>query len=782
MSLRAGFGVLAILLLASLPAFGAGPSWQGTPLRDYIASLQEQGLRVIYSTGLVREHYRVRSDPASADPEEALREVLAPFGLTLAEGPGGSLLVTRGEKPPAAEPKPAIDSDRSVQRNDSGPQALSEIVVTSSRYDIRYQRAGSYTYLDRDITTKLPHLGDEVLRSIARLPGATGGGVSSRSHVRGGLQNEQLFLLDGLRLYEPYHMKDFHSIETIVDQGAIAGIDFYSAGYQAHYGDRMSGVVDIGLREPPEDTETQLALTFFHTSALSRGRFRGDDRGDWLFSGRRSNLDLLADMVNPDYGAPRYQDYLAHVGWEIGDHTYLSGNALLSKDKISLSLADGSEQANARYGNDVLWLKAETEWSDRLESSTILSATEIENRRVGVTDKPGVIAGSVDDAREFRSLALKQDWHYALSDRWLLRAGFEFKRLEAEYDYEATLEIAPPFDGLLDNRAFVTRDIDVAPRGSQYAGYSEVRWRPFDRLTLDLGLRWDQQTYTTAHGDEQVSPRINLLWRAGSDTDLRLAFGQYYQAQEINELQVSDGLVDFFPAQRARHLVASVTHRFDGGPELRVEAYQKKYYGLMPRFENVFNPLVLIPELQIDRARIDADSAVAEGLEITLSDGGEASSWWMSYAWSRSVDRIGGETVRRSWDQAHSLSAGISRDWHGWSFSAAGVVHTGWPRTALQADTISNADGTTGLVLQVEPRNSGRYGSFLSLDARVSRRFDLPKGELTAFLEVTNLSDHANPCCVEYSMAVDASGNPLLLGDGGTWLPIVPSLGVIWRF
>src|SRR5690606_1884869 len=170
--------------------------------------------------------------------------------------------------------------------------------------------------------------------------------------------------LDGLRLYEPYHMKDFHTIETIVDQGAIAGIDFYSAGYQAHYGDRMSGVVDIGLREPPEDTETQLALTFFHTSALSRGRFGGDDRGDWLVSGRRSNLDLLADMVNPDYGAPRYQDYLAHVGWEIGGHTYLSGNALLSKDKISLSLSDGSEQANARYGNDVLWIKAETEWSD----------------------------------------------------------------------------------------------------------------------------------------------------------------------------------------------------------------------------------------------------------------------------------------------------------------------------------------------------------------------------------------------------------------------------------
>src|SRR5690606_5648637 len=103
-------------------------------------------------TSLVREHYRVRNDPASADPEEALREVLAPFGLTVTAGPGGSLLITRGKKPPA--PKPATDRGPVARGNDSGPEPLAEIVVTSSRYDIRYQRAGSYTYLDRDIATK----------------------------------------------------------------------------------------------------------------------------------------------------------------------------------------------------------------------------------------------------------------------------------------------------------------------------------------------------------------------------------------------------------------------------------------------------------------------------------------------------------------------------------------------------------------------------------------------------------------------------------------------------
>ncbi len=844
MSPPARSGVIAALLLVCRAVPGADQDWQGALLEDYIDAWRDRGIRIIYSSDLVREEYRVQADPQSAEPEAALREVLAPYGLTVTAGPAGALLITQvpveapavrvlvldertGQGVPGArividrrEAGMTDDAGRLVLEGisagrhevvatagayeqeatvaftlqgkndvtvrvalDPGPAPLTEIIVTSSHYDIRYQQSGSYTFLDRELTTKLPHLGDEALRTIAHLPGATGAGLSARHHVRGGLQNEQLFLLDGLRLYEPYHLKDFHAVTTIVPPGAIAGIDFYSAGYQARYGDRMSGVVDIALREPPAQVETELGLTFFHASALSRGRFGGAGRGDWLLSGRRANLDLIADVVNPEYGAPRYQDYLGHIGWTLGSRTYLSANALFSTDKISLAQTDGSERANARYRNNILWLKAESEWNDRLESRSLLSATEIKNRRAGVSAQPGIIEGFVEDQSEFRSLAFKQDWIYDVSDRLLLRAGFELKRLEAEYQYAAAMEIEPPFDTLFDNDSSVTRTIDISPRGSQYAGYTEVRWRPVTSVALDFGLRWDQQTYTTAMDDEQVSPRVNLLWHLGNRTDLRLAYGRYYQAQEINELQVSDGISDFHPAQRARHFVASLTHSFAAGPELRVEAYRKRYYGLMPRFENVFDPLVLIPELQVDRVRIDADRATAEGFELTLSGEGEKElSWWASYARSRSVDEVDGGTIWRSWDQRHSFSAGISRDWSHWSVSAAARLRSGWPKTVLLAEAVRGDDGTTNLALSVEPRNSRRQAGFQSVDVRVSRRFDLPRGELTAFLEVTNLLNHENPCCTEYSVRLDDNGEPSLVSDEAHWLPIVPSLGVLWRF
>jgi outer membrane receptor protein involved in Fe transport len=192
---------------------------------------------------------------------------------------------------------------------------------------------------------------------------------------------------------------------------------------------------------------------------------------------------------------------------------------------------------------------------------------------------------------------------------------------------------------------------------------------------------------------------------------------------------------------------------------------------------------VLIPELEIDRVRIDAQSARSEGLELSLTGtGANDLAWWASYTWSRTDDVVQGDPVRRAWDQRHALNAGFSMDRDAWSFSAAAVVHTGWPKTVLQAKTVRNPDGSTALVAAGEPRNSRRHALFGSLDARVSRRFDLPKGDLTAFLEVTNLTNRENPCCTEYSLGFDDNGDPVLLVSESAWLPIVPSLGVVWRF
>ena len=74
---------------------------------------------------------------------------------------------------------------------------------------------------------------------------------------------------------------------------------------------------------------------------------------------------------------------------------------------------------------------------------------------------------------------------------------------------------------------------------------------------------------------------------------------------------------------------------------------------LRPRFENLYDPLALIPELQPDRIRIAPSSARARGLELSLSRTGQALSWWASYSLAEVTDVVHGDEVPRAWDLPH---------------------------------------------------------------------------------------------------------------------------------
>ena len=750
--------LIALLACYSVNAAHAqAPNLKGTPLPDYLDSLGAEGLRIIYSSDLVSADQVLLNEPDSSNPKASLAGLLRPYGLTVIDGPSGSLLVIRDE---SAAKEPASGAPFKTT-------PLPEIIVTSSLHRLQYVESGSHTYLERELSTRIPAAAEEAVRLTNRLPGTASGGISSRNHIRGGEVNEVLFLFDGLRLYEPYHLKDFQSVASIINASAISGIDFYTGGYPARYGDRMSGVMSMGLRKPVDRTETELALSFFNASALSLGRIGSADQGDWLVAARRGNLDLIADVIDSEVGSPDYLDVLLHFGWDFGARAELSVNILASHDEIKLTDAARGEQGDANYDNRVFWLKWNASWSDKLNSRTIFSLNDIINDRIASVDMPGIVSGTLNESRDFQAFEIQQDWTFVPSKTWMLSAGFHLRHQDAKYRHTSVKSILAPFDQIFDNEPFVARDLELSPEGGQYAVYSEIRWQPYEKLIVDLGLRWDQQTYTTANDDRQYSPRASVLYRWSDKTEIRFGFGQFYQAQEINELQVSDGVDTFYPAQRAKHVVVNLKHSFDSGIDLDVSVYRKAFRSLRPRFENAFNSLSLVPELQFDRVMIDAPEAESRGAELIASYGAGEDDlfWWLGYAWSEVEDTTASGKIKRSWDQTHTGKLGVSWRWGAWNFSAAGEVHTGWPKTLITTEI-----------------NSSRYSVFHTLDARVSRDFDLRRGSLTAFLEVTNLYNRQNPCCTEYSIQPGPAGANELVAREKSWLPIVPSLGVVWRF
>ena len=126
-------------------------------------------------------------------------------------------------------------------------------------------------------------------------------------------------------------------------------------------------------------------------------------------------------------------------------------------------------------------------------------------------------------------------------------------------------------------------------------------------------------TATLGHpGEQHASARVSVRHELGERTALRWSLGRYFQPQGVHELQVEDGVTAFYPAQRADHAIVGVEHRLGERYLLRAEAYRKSLDRLRPRYENVFDPLAILPELEPDRTRVAADEAGARGVELSV--------------------------------------------------------------------------------------------------------------------------------------------------------------------
>jgi outer membrane receptor protein involved in Fe transport len=301
---------------------------------------------------------------------------------------------------------------------------------------------------------------------------------------------------------------------------------------------------------------------------------------------------------------------------------------------------------------------------------------------------------------------------------------------------------------------------------------------------FEWGLRWDDQTYTDAPSDSQLSPRFSLMYGITPKTEFRFSWGRYHQAQGVNELQIEDGILNFWPAQQADHLIAGIRTLIKDNYSLRVEAFFKEMSDVRPRFENLYNPLGIIPELQPDRVRLDPASAQSTGFEISIDGSTGSRNWWASYTLSKASDRINGRDQLRSWDQRHAAQAGISWSGDKWDVALATSVHTGWPATALSlVEDGVDEDGEPVFVAVPGPRNVERLRTFASVDFRVSRKWQLKRSKLMAFLEVTNLANRQNECCYDYDFEEDEDTGEEFFGRSRDfWLPLMPAVGILWEF
>ncbi|MCP5183666.1 MAG: TonB-dependent receptor [Pseudomonadales bacterium] len=746
-------------------------------LSDYVS----RGYPLIFSSDLIRGALRFQTEPAPGAELDRLKTALAGegFDLQLNDELSAWLVVAA---PPVETRKPLAATTAAMTRRSRQPD-LEELLVTSSRYVLASQASQlSHRSLQGAQIEKLPELGEDALRVVTQLPGMASQGVSARPHIRGGMEDETLVIFNTMELIEPFHLRDFQSLFSTLNPRVVKRIDVYTGGFPARYGDRMSGVLDITPADDYPELGGEINLSVLTTALTGYGN---DSRGHWVVAGRRGNLDWLTRTVNSDVGRPSYADVFAQRTVQLSPASDLDVGLLGYQDDILLRDEETDPQTGLRTGEHATassinvygWIKANHAWSDTLDSSAILSYARIRQKRGGTSSDGAAdeANGALRDNRRMRILNLNVGFDQWLGDNTALQYGLQVTRQAGRFDYAAYAETGD-LAVLLNTPDIIDRELFATHKGINGSAYLSALFSIGERLHVEAGLRANYFSLTP-RAKWRMAPRLNVQYSVSEAWQTSLAAGRFYQNESIADLPIADGITEFQTPQYADHFIVGVQFAPPAsGLSTRLEAYYKRFGNPKTRFENLFNPIVMLPEIKPDRVRIDPDDGYAAGVELSLSyTPNDQFSTWFVYGASKVLDRVGGVDRPRAWDQRHSASAGFT--WTGARYDLSLAVHwqSGWQNTELPLVL----DSLEPLPLR---HNRQELRDYLSIDLRASRTWQWTNQSLNVYLEIVNLTDRWNIGGLQHEFEEGEDGRQYRATDERTLLPLVPSVGLLWKF
>ncbi len=825
-------GMFLVACLGTASADEAAPTnYAGRPVVDVLQELRGPGLEFIFSSELLPRSLRVTSEPVSRNRLLVAREILAAHGLSLsvvrpdlyAVVPAkrrvetrtirGQVLSGDDGKPVAAarvqviplgasdwsNPEgrfsigPVPDGDYTLQVQAAGHetavrpklavaagmgeievrlvadrQQLAEVVVSTSRYAVDRAGALGALNIDGDTLAVQPVIGEDALRALARLPGIAQNGISARSNIRGGESGELLTLIDGFPLRQAFHNPAYQGVFGVIDPGLVEDTVAYTGGFPVRYGNRMGGVFDFSTIDVDHEPRSALGLSVFNAMGRNAGSLANGSL-DWLGSVRVGTLRPLAELADQKSTRPDYADAYARFGYGEPDRLRVTANVLWTRDELGIDREGYGESAQLESRNRYLWLRANRHFGADVEASAWLGQSTIDSFRNGSVDREDIAFGMVDDRRSSEYLELLGRIAWQPGARHWLEGGFEWTDESAVYRYAASAAYTPAVAELFSRDPTLLRETTLKPERERVALFAAYRWQVIDPLTSEFGLR-TQRTITAGATAEKwlLDPRISLRFELTPAWELRAHWGRFHQTDEVHELKVEDGLTAFPEAQESDHSIFGVDHRLRNGLALRAEWFRKFQRDPRPRFENLLDPLTVLPEIAPDRVEVAPNAAGVRGAEISVIAEGAELTWWAGLTWSEAWDSMNEDRVPRSWDQTWSVTAGVDWARGNWRFGAVATSHRGWPTTLVQDSELGE-------------RNGARFGTRAALDLRAEYRRPLAVGSLALTFELMNAVNIGNTCC--YKLFVeDAGGDVTFRTRTSDWLPLVPSIGALWEF
>jgi hypothetical protein len=217
---------------------------------------------------------------------------------------------------------------------------LNEVTITADYFQKNFEKPISMQTQGAEEIRRLPGGLEDVVRAVSILPGVAQ--VSAGRNdliVRGGAPSENLFLIDNVEVSNINHFGTQGATggpTSFINLDYVSSTEFSSGGFGARYGDKLSSILTVNLKDGRTDRiggKATVSATQFGLS--TEGPIDGN--GSFIFSARRSYLDFIFKAAGFSF-VPEYWDFLIKGNYKISSRDELT--------LISISAIDDVKQFN----------------------------------------------------------------------------------------------------------------------------------------------------------------------------------------------------------------------------------------------------------------------------------------------------------------------------------------------------------------------------------------------------------------------------------------------------
>jgi len=211
--------------------------------------------------------------------------------------------------------------------------------VEASYFQRSPETITSTQLLNSEDVRRAPGVQEDVIRAVALLPGVN---VTSAGRndliVRGGAPFENLFVVDNIEVPNINHFGSQGSTGgplSLINIDFVREVSFSAGGFSSRFGDRVSSLTNISLREGNEERfggEINFSATGF--GVIAEGPI--SDKGSYFVSARRSYLDILFKALGFSF-IPDYWDFQTKISYRLDDKNSLSFLTIGALDKITFN-------------------------------------------------------------------------------------------------------------------------------------------------------------------------------------------------------------------------------------------------------------------------------------------------------------------------------------------------------------------------------------------------------------------------------------------------------------